>query len=78
MSYFIRSRKAHKMALFGTLLFSSSVVKLYRICRKWGMKWGTEKKSKKGDWQMEQIYRIGIDHGYGNILCKGKYHPDNF
>ena len=37
MSYFIRSRKAHKMALFGTLLFSSGVVKLYRFCRKWGI-----------------------------------------
>ena len=27
---------------------------------------------------MEQVYRIGIDHGYGNILCKGKYNPDTF
>ena len=21
---------------------------------------------------------IGVDHGYGNMLCKGKYNPDNF
>ncbi len=44
LSYFIRSRKAHKMALFETLLFSSGIVKLCRFCCKWGMKWGTEKK----------------------------------
>lgn len=68
MSYFIRSRKAHKMALFETLLFSSGFIKLYRFCRKWGMKWGREKKSKKGDWKMEQTYRIGIDHGYGKYF----------
>ena len=37
LSYFIRSRKAHKMALFGTLPFSSGVIKLYRFYRKWGM-----------------------------------------
>jgi hypothetical protein len=32
----------------------------------------------KGEKFMEQVYRIGIDHGYGNILCKGKYNPDTF
>ena len=21
---------------------------------------------------------IGVDHGYGNMLCKGKYNPDTF
>ncbi len=24
----------------------------------------------------KETYIIGIDHGYGNMLCKGIYNPD--
>lgn len=26
--------------------------------------------------KFNEMYVIGIDHGYGNILCKGIYNPD--
>lgn len=25
---------------------------------------------------MNGVHIIGVDHGYGNILCKGIYNPD--
>ncbi len=32
---------------------------------------------------MQELYYngkliLGVDHGYGNMLCKGKYNPDTF
>ncbi len=26
--------------------------------------------------KFNEMYVIGIDHGYGNMLCKGIYNPD--
>ena len=25
-----------------------------------------------------EMYVIGIDHGYGNMLCKGIFNPEDF
>ena len=30
------------------------------------------------EYNMNGTLILGIDHGYGNILCKGKYNPDIF